>query len=505
MAAPSSVSERHAIIRNLLTNILELGESIVVDKDSGRISFADRPEEPILFRTQKSQTAQPLVIYQLACKIPNAILMNPFVEPVGEDPTDKRWFYNVTNRIHTTTVARILEFIFENVVKAAQGEQIDDPQIIHVLSGIIGNADVKTGKELTKIFSRIPEYSDGLDDKMISECQLVTTDPKPKDFVTISRSKREKRAILTSFMQDDENVFKKKFGSSIRKKTWTLIEQIFKEIYMVTDLSGPLIEETVGQSKCPSFIAYLKVLCRAWNCLIPYFKFIFTDDQAQANIERIVFIESCFDQLENLATVATWARGCLNGIIELKDGSMDKTISDDNTTTNYHSTTQTQNGIPIVEGDRPRDDDPEYDTPKKAAGAKYSKQSFTEATGRNQQQMMYPQPQYGYPQPNMMPPAPPMQNQYLPWEGPNRFQQNAPMMNTVNPMFRPDAAQRVMPSATGSNRVTVDQMARMQQPQPYAGNGFNPMYNQNPMNQNCNPGMNYNGNFGFMTPVQRAL
>lgn len=314
-----TIAEKHGLISRFLKNVLELGGYIIVH-DDGTISYANKPDEPIMIRAKGNSDPRPLVVYRVQTSIPKAIILNPFVEPIGQDPTDKIWFYNTTNMIHATVFARIIEFLFSNVIKAANGQEIDDPNLVHVLSGIVGSADPKTEKEFSKVIKELPEFQGGLDEEMENELSLITDSPKPKDFITISRSKKEKKTILTTFLHDQENDLKKKFGTKIRKKTWTLIEKLFKEVYATENIYDPIFEEVTEQKRCPTFLTYVKVLIQSWNKFIPYLQYLYGDDGAEEQITKIIFLESMLDKIDDLAGVAHWARGCVTGSIELKNG-----------------------------------------------------------------------------------------------------------------------------------------------------------------------------------------
>lgn len=324
-----TTAEKHGLIGRFLENILELGGYLIVNKD-GTIAYASNPDEPIMLKPAKGDEPRPLMVYRVNSAYPRAILINPFVESLGKDPTDKLWFYNTTNSIHALVLSRILEFIFTNVVKAANGQNVDDPTIINILSGVVNHADPKTAAEFAKLVKELPEYEGELDEGMLSEIDMITENVKPKDFVTISRSKQERRTILTTFLYNQENDLKKKFGNKIRKKTWTLVEKLFKQIYATEEIYDPIFDISSEQRRCPTFITYVKVLIKSWNMFIPYLQYLYGEEGAEKQIDKIIFLESCLDKLESLADVAHWARGCVDGEIQLKGGRPVK-MDDDET------------------------------------------------------------------------------------------------------------------------------------------------------------------------------
>lgn len=316
-----TVAEKHSLISRFLTNLLELGGMIKVH-DDGLISYASKPDEPIMLKVSGDPEPRPLVVYRTKIEQPKAIVINPFVEPIGKDPTDKLWFYNTTNTVHAVTLTRIIEFLFTNVVKAANGSPVDDPTLIHVLSGLVNSADLKTEKEFAKIVKSLPEFDGELDEQMLNEISLIADHTKPKDFVTISRSKQERKTILTTFLYNQENDLKKKLGTKIRKKTWTLIEKLFKEIYATENIYDPIFTITTEQKRCPTFLTYVKVLINSWNKFIPYLTYLYGEDGAEEQINKIIMLESVMDKLDDLSNVAHWARGCITGKLQLSNGEI---------------------------------------------------------------------------------------------------------------------------------------------------------------------------------------
>ena len=314
-----TIAEKHGLISKFLKNMLELGGFMIVH-ENGTISYSNKPDDPIMMKVKGDNEPRPLVVYRVQTDLPKAIIINPFVEPVGKDPTDKIWFYNTTNSFHAIVFARILEYLFTNVIKAANGGEVDDPNLVHVLSGIVNSADAKTEKEFAKIVKELPEFKDGLDEGMLNEITLITDSPRPKDFITISRSKQERKTILTTFLYNQENDLKKKFGNKIRKKTWALVEKLFQEIYATENIYDPIFVETTDQKRCPSFITYAKVLINSWNKFIPYLQYIYGESGAEEQINKIIFLESMLHKLDDLSGIAHWARGCINGSIQLKNG-----------------------------------------------------------------------------------------------------------------------------------------------------------------------------------------
>ena len=233
------IKDKNDILTKFLTNILELGDQLRV-RDDGTICHLDQPDKIVMLRTEKKKLC-PLVVYRTDCKLKDACILNPTSEALGDDPIDKKWFYNTTNMIHTTTFSRVVESIVAQAVSVANGGTVDSPFLIEALSGIVRHADMKTADEFAKIVKAIPDFEGSLDEGVIEECGIIVSNPSPKNFVSIAKNKREKCAMLTTFLGDDKEVFKKSFGNRIRKKTWTLIERVLAEILTTDKLDGPVI------------------------------------------------------------------------------------------------------------------------------------------------------------------------------------------------------------------------------------------------------------------------
>lgn len=315
------IREKHEMIKNVISYVLELGGYVIVH-DNGMISMANTPSDPILLSSKKGQSGNPLVVYDVNPSIQNGLIINPFVEPIGSKSIERIWFNSQTNKTHTNVFARILEYLVENAVKAATGVEITNEYIVHALSGIVNNADNKTSAEFARIIKQLPEYDGGLDDDVLKECMLITDQPSPANFLSITIRQQDKLSYIRTFFQDEEGEFKKNFGNKIRKKTWTLIESIFKEIYGVSELDKPFYIESTDSIRCPGFVTYLRVLIKSWNRFIPYLQFLYSEAEADDMIAKIMYLENSIPHLDALANISGWARGTPTGELTLSDGSM---------------------------------------------------------------------------------------------------------------------------------------------------------------------------------------
>ncbi len=314
----------HRELTELLESIITLGGMLRVNEE-GMIYYADGKQ--MFFKNDKTGDIRPIVLYRTDCKIKNAIMVNPTSESVGmEDPQDKKWFYNTVNTIHTATFSRLVEAIITNLVKALDGDCDINPMLVHVLSGLVNSMDKKTVEEYKKLLKAMPDI-DGIDDEMISETNLITMNSKPRDFLSISRSRDKKTTILKAFCADDAN---RNYKNKVRKKTWNLIEKIFREIYIKDDLTQPLIEKPWTNAYCPMFVSFVEVLVESWNKMAPYLGFLYSDEDAEAIINKLALIEFGMRHINEYAKISRWAPGGASGTVVDSDGNPDKIMYEGN-------------------------------------------------------------------------------------------------------------------------------------------------------------------------------
>lgn len=322
MAENMNAKEIHQRIRELITSMVELGEMNIVHED-GHISWSSSPTEPIIAPDPKGKRDPGvLCVYMVDCKIPNAVILNPLTETVGEISNDKKWFYANTLMKYSCTVTKVINLLLDTAVAANSGTlTLTDPHFIHALEGIVKYVDDKSSKEFGILNGKMRKYDDELDEKMLEEFQLINQSDV-KDFVTLTYNKLSRTASVVTCFQDPEEKFKKQFGTRIRKKTWVLLETLFKELFACEDLSKSPIIVQAKDLKCPQFKTWVEALMKGWSMLLPYLPHIYGDESAEKAAQSIVFVESCLPHINRFAEKAAWIGSGTMGSISLNDGSM---------------------------------------------------------------------------------------------------------------------------------------------------------------------------------------
>lgn len=322
-----SALEVHDTLQRIVTEILQLGMTLTVH-DDGHISWAATPNVPIVIQSdqKKKKDPMPLCTYMTDCRIPNALILNPLNETIGEMTSEKRWYYSVTNMAHSMAFANVIKSMLETAVAVHNGSfELKDPYYIHVLQNIVGSVDNKTEKELNILNKKMRNYDDVLDEKILEEFNLITK-VNIFDFVTIAYNKKSRTASIITCFQDEEETFKKQFGTRIRKKTWEMLEDLFREIYAVEDLTKSPIEVQINDLKCPQFRAHLETLVKGWSHLLPFLRCAYNEESAEKTAESIVFLESALPLLPKLIDKGRWLGGGTMKAIELPNGGVvDKT------------------------------------------------------------------------------------------------------------------------------------------------------------------------------------
>jgi hypothetical protein len=318
-----SAVEVHDTLQRIVTEILQLGMTLIVH-DDGHISWATSPNTPIVLTQdqKKKKDPMPLCTYMTDCRIPGALILNPLNESVGEMTSEKRWYYSVTNMAHSMAFAQVIRSMLETAVAVHNGTfELKDPYYIHALQNIVGAVDSKTEKELAILNKKMRNYDEVLDEQILEEFNLITK-VNIFDFVTIAYNKKSRTASLVTCFQDEEETFKKQFGTRIRKKTWQMLEDLFREIYAVEDLTKAPIEVQINDLKCPQFRAHLELLTKAWSHLLPFLRCAFDETSAEKTAESVVFLESCLPLLPKLIDKGRWIGGGTMKPIELSNGDV---------------------------------------------------------------------------------------------------------------------------------------------------------------------------------------
>ncbi len=235
-------------VTDMLQKMLQLGDSFVVDINK-QVHYVTSPDEPILIPSKNEKIDRKLYVYDVNIKDPEAIILNPLAETMT-DGVEKLFFYAALSNIVSQWLYRILLFIVEESVNQKGEPKETNTKLVPILAPFISKVDEKMVEELEKIKAA-----------------------GHKDFCNIYYNRMKKTSALIMGLEDESGTYIKSFGSSkIRKKTWTVITDIVKNILKVPE--DKKIKEVYSCStekvECPQFTTFSDVWIRMWECLDPY-------------------------------------------------------------------------------------------------------------------------------------------------------------------------------------------------------------------------------------------
>ncbi len=316
-SAGISRKEASGAYTQFLIDVLELGDRIRVRQDL-TVVYTEEPNRPIEYVTNK--LVRPLVVItNEQVEIPNALFIDPGKEGSDRSETiDKAWFYDKVGKTTSVMFANVMNFIMEQAIKVSQGKENEiDPAMIRELSLIAGKVDSKSKKEFDKLANALPaadpDYQ--LDSEMLKEVKLLTSQNSPREFFSLVRVKGNTFTLFSTFLNDKNRALINKVQEKIRKKTWSVFEEIVSIILrcpnkeMLHD-KGSLFFTPEPNSKCPTLESFTKALMYVWNGFIPYLANMMGDDFAKANITRIKRIEDTLPKLSEITNAYKWAHRC---------------------------------------------------------------------------------------------------------------------------------------------------------------------------------------------------
>lgn len=204
-----------------------------------------------------------------------ATILNPFNEILGETE-DQRWFYVATSMSISYKIACILNWIIQ------YSEMKEDVS--------------------TKSLKFISEFAESIDKKTKKEVEMISTDMLEFSNVFYNRK------LKTSFFRMGifEENFQSKF-SSVRKKTWKLLNEISSKIF---DFKGDndefkeLFKYKSTKITCPKFESYFRVYINVVSCINDVCD-IFDADEYIMDIDELGFhiknIDAYYDKLKWLS------------------------------------------------------------------------------------------------------------------------------------------------------------------------------------------------------------
>lgn len=270
--AKLSKKEAHKRAKFFITDILELGNELVV-RDDDRITWAGS-EDDILIVPDKNVPAKTLYVYSIDVQNPNGIVLNPINETVVMSQ-DHKWFYNTINKLLRTTFCKVLVAIIDTAISAKKDISVlKDPAIVHLLTPFVNDVD----------------------EKMRSEIELITdrkSDDPINNIINIKYSKKSQSAGVYTLFQDKNQEFIKNFGNKVRKKFWTLLEKVFQEVFSKEEINTetPIYEvKKEGQYACPRFRTMIDAYIYVWKMMLPFYPLIYSNED---------FVDKITDQIQN--------------------------------------------------------------------------------------------------------------------------------------------------------------------------------------------------------------
>lgn len=202
--------------------------------------------------TGNGKTAE-LLVYQETIKDRDAFVINPLAEGQGDVPSTK-WMYEVLKK---ALLGRIFT-IFMKVIQTAIEEK-------------------KTKKD-TKKDSHIPMellslaalIVDDVDDRLLEEFMIITSEKEDHEFLNIYYQKRQLRSILRVglFDVDEPNLpaWRHKFGKKIRQKSWPVFEKIMLAILNIKDKDEiTKFDKKASVLSCARFSSFLNILIAVYQ------------------------------------------------------------------------------------------------------------------------------------------------------------------------------------------------------------------------------------------------
>ena len=279
--------EAHNRVKNFLTDLIELGEYLIV-RDDGKIVWADSIDKDILLKPNKNAQAKTLYVYSIDNQDPNGILLNPINETTIPCE-DHRWFYQTTNKLLQIVFSNVLNAIIDVSLKAKKDvSELKEPGLAHLLSPFVNDVD----------------------EKMKDEVELITSYDYNDKLIYIQYNKKTKTCGLYTLFQDPEKEFINSFKNKIRKKFWTLLEKIFQEIFSKEEINtdSPVYEYKIEkQIRCPKFRSYTDVLVYAWKMLLPFYTLVFTEDISDKNVDRVQQSLKNLEDFDDFSEICLWA------------------------------------------------------------------------------------------------------------------------------------------------------------------------------------------------------
>ena len=238
-------------VSSFLKQLVEIGDIYSVDESPDK--YIRYTSDNTLVTTNVDGVAKPMALY--GTKASDCIIINPFVE--GEiDSARNKWFYSTRNITLSGHLAAIMTYLLKIGADSKKKKTEDKPVdllAIELLAEDIHEIDEKMSSEFKKISNELTNFFNIYWNKSLSQCEV-----KCSLFITNQR---------------------KAYGSSIRVKTWDVLEKLMTRILGTTDM-GTFTRKptTIG---IPVFETFTNILVDIYDKINPCLKMI---GQPEVNI-----------------------------------------------------------------------------------------------------------------------------------------------------------------------------------------------------------------------------
>lgn len=257
-------------VSSFLKVLIEIGGIYKIDDSPDKyIRFTS---DNTLVTTNVDGVAKPLAIY--GTKANDCIIINPFVE--GEiDSSRNKWFYSTRNITLSGHLAAIMQYLLKLAAdsKKKKGEdQVTDLLALELLADDVHDIDEKMIKEFKNISNELTNFFNIYWNKSLNQCEV-----KCSLFITNQR---------------------KAFGSTIRVKSWDVLERLMTRILGTNDL-GTFTKKPVTLG-VPVFETFVGILVDIYSRINGALKMI---GQPEVNVGEL---ESHLKYVGQYAAKAKW-------------------------------------------------------------------------------------------------------------------------------------------------------------------------------------------------------
>ena len=271
-------------VTDMLKKMFQIGDTFFVDINKQVHNKFDI-NEPIYIQMKDEKIQRKLYIYDTNITDPEAIILNPLAETMNPG-AECLTFYSSLTSVLSQWVYRVVYFIVTESIryKDCKDGAYPNTSLIPILTPFIDKVDSRLATELEKI----------------REAGL-------KDFCTLYYNRSQKSTTMLIGIEDDGDYIKQFPASKIRKKTWSIIEAIFKFVLDVP--ADKKIKEVyhckTEKVECPIFTTYSDVWIRVWEKIMPYMDLF---DGHESDMEIIESLKEHFSNIPVYRECTMWLK-----------------------------------------------------------------------------------------------------------------------------------------------------------------------------------------------------